>query len=208
MSDYLSDEEQLTKLKQWWADNGLGLVVGLVVAIAAVVGWRWYQDDHLERAESASDAYRTYLNARNAGDPTEALAAVIETEHSGSAYHVFASLYSAKDAAEEEDWDAAAGHLRRAIELADEAVLQDLARVRLARVQYQLDDLDAALQTLTVVHSAGFLGDVAELTGDIHLVRGEQSLAREAYQAAVDASPGAPTLPILELKLASLSKDS
>ena len=30
MSDYLSDEEQAERLKQWWDDNGTSLIVGPV----------------------------------------------------------------------------------------------------------------------------------------------------------------------------------
>ena len=207
MSDYLSDEEQVAKLKAWWEANGTTLIVGLVVAISAVVGWRWYQGSQFEQSEAASSAYRKYLDARDAGTPADALATVVETEHAGTVYHVFTLLYRAKDSIEEQDWETAAMHLDAAVQIADEGVLRDLARLRLARVQYQLDQLDDAQRTLSAIHSAGFQGEVAELTGDIHLSRGETSLAREAYKAAVDASPGAPTLAILELKLASVSNE-
>ena len=207
MADFLSDEEQLTRLRNWWASNGIALIVGLVVVIGAVIGWRWYQNQSLESVERASDAYRAYLEARSLGAPSEALATAVETEYAGTAYHVFVLLHRARDAADEKDWEGARDALVLALEHASGDVLEDLVRVRLARVQVQLDDPDAALATLERVTGEGFVGEVAELTGDIYVARGENALAREAYQAAVDASQNSPSLPFLELKLVSVAKD-
>ena len=43
MSDYLTDEEQVAKLKSWWDENGVSVIVTLVLVVAGVVGWRWYE---------------------------------------------------------------------------------------------------------------------------------------------------------------------
>ena len=42
MSEYLSDEEQVERLKSWWNENGTFLVVGLLVTIVAIGGWNYY----------------------------------------------------------------------------------------------------------------------------------------------------------------------
>ena len=208
MSDYLSDEEQVERLKKWWSENGTSLVVTLMLAVGAVVGWRWYQDYSLTKAEAASDAYAQYLEKRQAGDETSALAERVITEHPGTVYAVFALLYQAKDAAESEDWERAAALLATSVEAADEDVVKDLARIRLARLKYQLDQTDEALAILGAVLSRGFASDVAELTGDIHHSRGDTVLAMQAYQAALDAAPEGTSRNLIALKHASVRLES
>jgi predicted negative regulator of RcsB-dependent stress response len=63
VSDYLSDEEQLARLKSWWQRYGTPLVAGALVAVVAVGGWRWYQADVESRIHASSDLYASYLVA-------------------------------------------------------------------------------------------------------------------------------------------------
>lgn len=204
MADFSSDEELLERARKWWSENGLFLIIAVVVAVAGTLGWRWFQDWRGERLEAAAEVYGEYLDARAAGEDASAPFERIAQEHTDTAYHVFALLFEARDAVAAEDFERAAGHLRESVERADEDALKDISSLRLARVLYQLDRHDAALARLGEVRSAGFLDDVAELTGDIHLRRGAQALAREAYQAAFDAAPDAGRRQYLELKLRSV----
>jgi predicted negative regulator of RcsB-dependent stress response len=82
--------------------------------------------------------------------------------------------------------------------------LRDLAQLRLARAQQQLGRSDAALAALGEVHGEGYRSLVAELKGDIHLAQGEQTLAAQAYKAALAAKPEGQQRPILDMKLADL----
>lgn len=204
MADFASDEELLERLRKWWSENGLVLIVAVAVAVAGTLGWRWFQDWRGERLEAAAEAYGEYLDARAAGADASAPFDVIAAQYTDTAYHVFALLFEARDAVAAEDFERAAGHLQESVERSGEEVLGDISRLRLARVLYQLDRHDAALEQLGAVRSAGFLDDVAELTGDIHWRRGAEALAREAYQAAFDAAPDAARRQYLELKLRSV----
>lgn len=209
MADYLSDEEQAERLKQWWDKNGTSLVIGLAIAVAAVVGWRFYQDFAEDRADAASEAFAAYLQARTEDQPQIDHLATLDGEFAGTTYHVFSLLYRAADQAAEEDWEEALALLERAVELADDPLLRDTARYRAAKVLFQLDRPDASEAALATVQSGGLQAQVAELSGDIALARGDFDAARLAYQAAVDAARGdpahvAPGIELLELKLASL----
>ena len=209
MSDYLSDEEQAERLKQWWDENGTSLIVGLIVAVVAVVGWRFYTDHTTTQREEASDLYEAYLEAKALGQPVDTLLKGLDEEYSTSSYRTFSLLHRAHDEVEEENWDAARAYLVVAVEIGQTDLLADAARLRLAKIDYQLDRLDDALATLGEVGSDGLVAEVAELTGDIHVARGENDMARSAYQAAVDEARRDPSRPfvgveLLELKLASL----
>lgn len=207
MAEYLSDEEVTERLKRWWSENGTGLVVGIVLAIGGVVGWRWFDGWRLERAEAASDRYAEYTEARAAGEDATGVAARIAEEFPDSAYHVFTLLHQAKDAVEGEEWERAADLLRQSVDTASESVLQDVARVRLARVLHQLERPEEALAVLGEVDGRGFAGTVAELTGDIELRRGALEAARAAYQAAVDETTSQGGV-LLRLKLASIPRQA
>ena len=209
MSDYLSDEEQAERLKQWWDDNGTSLIVGLIVAVVAVVGWRYYSDYTTNQREAASDLFEAYLEAKALNQPVDSLLTELDEDYSDSSYRTFALLHRAYDEVEEENWDAARAHLVVAVDIAQTDLLRDVARFRLAKIDYQLDRLTDALATLASIGSDGLIAEVAELTGDIHVARGEIDLARSAYQAAVDHATRDSSRPhlgmeILELKLASL----
>ena len=213
MSDYLTDEEQAERLKRWWEQNGTSLVVGVVLAVAAVLGWRWYQGYAQDRSDAASDVYASYVAARNEAVPSADQLAVIDTEFEGSGYHVFTLLYRADDEIEAEDWEEALALLERAVQLADNDTLKDIARYRVAKVLYQLDRLDDCEAQLAAIRSSGLEAHVAALSGDVFVARGDLERARIAYRSGIDAARRNPNNPVpgvelMELKLASLVDES
>lgn len=209
MADFLTDEEQAERLKRWWDQNGTSLLVAVVLAVAAVLGWRYYQSYTADRDNAASAVFVAYEEARTIGEPVSDLLATIDTEYAGTAYHVFSLLYRAADQAQEKDWEEALAYLERAAELADVRVVEDTARYRAAKVLYQLERFDRALEQLALIGSAGFEAPAAELAGDIHVAQGDLAAAADAYAAGVEAAqrdPGrTPGVELLELKLSSLA---
>ena len=199
MSEYLSEEEQLARARTWWQENGTTLMVGLVVAVAAVVGWRWYDGYSQDEVYSASRAFAEYQEA------SESDKAVrlddLAREYGDSAYYVFALFDQARQAESIGDAARAEAMLEDAVDPAGDALLADLARLRLAKVQRELDKSDAALTTLSRISSDGYRIWVLEAKGDLHASRGEVREAHEAYQAASDALPEGEARPILEMKL-------
>lgn len=209
MVDYLTDEEQAERLKQWWDKNGTSLIVGLILAVGLVIGWRYYQDYTASRSSAASSAFDAYLEARANDEAVDEHLAVLDDEFAGSTYQVFSLLYRATDQAEQSEWEQALGHIERALELAGDETLKDLARYRGAKVLYQLDRLDDSAAMLASIQSVGLKPQVAELSGDIAVTRGDIDAARQAYRTAIEAARGSadgelPGVMLMELKLASL----
>ena len=209
MADYLTDEEQAERLKRWWDENGTMLVVGLVLAVGGVIGWRYYQDYAADQANAASEAFAAYIEARTTEDEVQEHLSTLDNDFVGSTYHVFSLLYRAADQVAEEDWEEALAFLERTVELADDGALADIARLRMAKVLYQLDRLEDVEAQLASIESAGLEAQVAELSGDVFVARGDLAAASTAYAAAVEAAQEAaggalPGVELLELKLASL----
>ena len=67
MSEYLSEEEQVAKMKSWWDENGTALITGVVAAVAALFGWNWYGNYQQDQTYAASEAYVAYVEADGAG---------------------------------------------------------------------------------------------------------------------------------------------
>lgn len=203
MSEYLSDEERVEWLRDWWSRHGLALIAGIVVAVAGVIGWRWYQDYRQDQAEGASREYSEYLTDRAMGSASEGAADLADARE-GTTYHVFALLHEARDAVDSEDWERGAALLAASVEYAD-GLVRDLAAIRLARVQRQLGELDEALEILAGVLSTGSAVEVAELTGDILVQKGDIAGARAAYESALelDSTTDSGRM-LLELKFATL----
>ena len=200
MSDYLTDEEQLDKLKKWWEENGLMLAGAVVVAVAGVIGWNWYGQNQAENVAASSDLYIDYLSAE--GAERETIEATLAQEHPNSVYRAFIALRNAQAEADDENPEGALAALNEGLALVDDDQLADVIRIRIARVEQELDRSDAALATLGGVRSLGLRSQVQELKGDIHMARGERALAHEAYSAALDEAGEQAQRPLLKLKVA------
>ena len=200
MSDYLTDEEQLDRLKSWWTQNGLTFVGVIVVAVVAVIGWRWYAEHRDDSVARASDLYADYLKA--SGTERETIEATLVSEFPDSSYHVLVLLRDARTQMDSDDVTGALATLEKALALGPDQPLADLVRLRVARLQQQLDQTAQALQTLGQVKSLGFRAQVLELKGDIHMGRNERDLARESYAAAMAEVGEGTRRPILEMKVA------
>ncbi len=200
MSDYLTDEEQLDKLKKWWEENGLMMVGAVVVAVAGVIGWNWYGDRQAEAVAAASDLYVDYLSAEGAERDT--IEATLAAEHPDTVYRAFILLRTARAESENENPEAALGALNEALAIVSDDKLADVIRIRIARLEQELDRSEAALSTLGQVRSLGLRSHVQELKGDIHMARGERALAHEAYSAALEEAGEDAQRPLLKLKVA------
>lgn len=206
MAENPTDEEQLARLRSWWEQNGTALVVGLVLVVGGVLGWRWYEGYREERLIEASELYVQFQEA-----PAEAraeLVAQVVERGEGTAYPSFVLLQQAEGAVADGDAAAAEPLLRQAVELASGLELADLARLRLARVLFDTDQSDAALGVLEEIRGEGYLALAAELKGDIHLARGERELAHQSYTTAMTYVQPGDQRPVLEMKIADTAATS
>jgi predicted negative regulator of RcsB-dependent stress response len=211
-----AEDEQLIAFRNWWAENGTSLLIAIAVAIAAVVGWRWYGEHRQTQIEAASAVYQQYLEARASNAETEELLARLDNDFPKSSYRVFTLFYRAADAAKAEKYSEAAPLLEQAIDVAPDAKLKDVARLRYAKVLAQMGEYQKALDQLSSIRGEGFRSAAAEAKGDILIAQGDVEGAREAYQAAVDANadavPGAPASArqdaVLQAKLADATRNA
>ena len=198
MSEYISDEEQMNRFSEWWNEHGTSLLIAVGLAIASIVGWNFYSDNRQQNIEASTALYAEYVDA--AEEAKAAIAQQIKTEFPGTSVHSLVALDEAKKAADDANLAAATQALVEARDAAPDALLAELAMIRLAKVQYAQGNAEEALQTLQGIRNQGYQSWALELTGDIYLAEGNSEQAYAAYTSALDRLEGDANRPLLEIK--------
>lgn len=183
----LEEQEKIDDLKAWWNQWG-NLVAGIAIAVAlgifAVQAWRWWQG---RQADQASVLYAAVSAAAKANDVPKAKEAVaqLEEKFGGTGYAPRGALLVAKLLFDSGDAAGATAQLNYVLDKSAEDELKQIARVRLASLQFDQKQYDDALRTLDAKHDEAFAGVYEDLRGDILTAAGRTSEARTAYQTAL-----------------------
>ncbi len=204
MEIYDSEEQQVEAIKNWWQENGKAIVVGAVVGLGGLFGWRYYQDSVLEAQEALSEQYNKVSEAlaSQSANATEQASAFVDANQ-GKEYAVLAALQLAKAYVDNGEFQPALDQLSIAQSSTKDGALKPLITVRKARVMAELKQFDQALAELATVTASGWQGRVAEAKGDILLRQGDKAAARTAY---VEAQQSADASQLLQLKLDDLAQ--
>lgn len=210
MDEYLSDKEQMERLRQWWRENGWFLIGGVALGLLALYGYYQYGAYQERRSEAAYAAYAVVKQEADDRDAAGAAArfAEMRAEFPDHAYtHQAALLVASMEVVTAPD--AAAEKLRFTMEQSSDPELAMIARLRLARLLAYREQYGEALALLEVREPGLFAGRIAEIRGDIYAARGEPDAARTAYLEAM-VSTGAELLDrsFLQMKLADLSEST
>lgn len=205
-----TDEEQIEAIKEWWRENGTAVIVGIVVGIAALVGWRGWSEYQENRATEASSLYQEIIEAHrnNNTDLLQEKGSELTENYTATPYAGFAALVLAQQAVANDDLATAESQLRLALDSLDEASMKHVARLRLLRILAAREQYEDALSMLDKTDYGQFTGEYEELRGDILLSQNDISGARNAYQLALaNTRPQAEGREFLEMKIDSLGKE-
>jgi predicted negative regulator of RcsB-dependent stress response len=142
----------------------------------------------------------------SAGDADRAgrVFADLQQRYGKTAYAQQGALAAAQVQFKRGQADAARASLQWVVDNATEAELATVARLRLAGLQSEAGQHDAALATLAAA-APGFEGLVADRRGDVLAAQGKTDEARAAYQAAYAAlGPSIDYRRVVEAKLTAL----
>ncbi len=188
MDVYTTEQQQIEEIKTWWRENGMSVVVGIALGIAAIFGWRYWQGYEIEQSQAASSLYTDMVVSLRSDDRADAeeLADTILEEYENSAYAVFATLSLAKLAIADNDLDAAEERLKWALDKDIEASLSHVIRLRLIRVLIGQNKLDEASRLIAIQDKGTFSASYDELLGDVNAARGDRDAARDAYRQSLN----------------------
>ena len=219
MAELRTDEEQVQALKQWWDENGKSLLLGVAVALAAVFGWKGWQQQQAVETENASILYQNMLDAvvgaigprQDEAQSATAnhLAEQLKTDYTESSYAKYAAMIMARVAVDKDDLPLALQQLDWVLANQPTESMYALASMRKARIIAAQGDVEKALALLGAVPSNGHQASFEELKGDLYLQSGDAEKAKAAYMSAAQALDGKAQQPLLEMKLNDLAtKDS
>ncbi len=201
---YQTEDEQVEAIKRWWRENGKSIIAGIVIGIAAVLGWNFWQDHRERKTARASEAFAQLLAAveANQADAVRVQAELIKQEYGSGPYATLAALAVARLRAEEGKFGEAREQLLWAEAYAPNSSIADIARIRLARVWLAEGNPDEALAVMNNLSSDAFAAAAEEVRGDAYRMQGEFAAAREAYDKALGS--GTDNRRVVEMKIADL----
>ncbi len=206
MDVFTTEEQQLEALKNWWRANGTSVLLGAALGLAAIGGWKFWQQHTATTASRASDAYETAIKlADDASKRAEFKQAteVLVSEHAGTAYAQFGQLYLAREAVRDNDLPRAASLLQAVADKPEHEAIGHVATLRLARVKLAQGEAEAALKLVDIsADKAGaYQNAYALVRGDVLTALNRQAEANAAYQAASGEQGLLAQDPALKLKL-------
>ncbi|WPC73528.1 YfgM family protein [Vibrio porteresiae] len=204
MELYDTEEQTVEAIKDWWKQNGTAVVIGAVIGLGGLFGWRYYHNSMVAEQESASANYTKIVQtlAAQGVKADQDIQNYIDA-NKDTQYAVLAATQLAKVQIEAGKLDDALTQLQWAQQHTDDAALSSVITFRVARVQAELGKYDEALKTLEGIKDQSLTGRVAELRGDVLMRKGDKAGAYTAYTEAQQAHDASQTL---QMKLDDLAK--
>lgn len=205
-----TEEEQVEKLKAWLKENGMSIVFGIVIGVGGIFGYNYWTQYQENVAVNASGHFEQMLVALESGDAdgVREQADILLADYTSTDYALMAQLALARSHAEAGEFDQAVLALQQVVGTAGDAPLAYVARTRLAAVQIQQEQYDAALSTLAVEFPGAFSARVDELRGDAFALQGKSAEALDAYRNAQQGDPGPANAEFLQQKIDDLGAPS
>lgn len=219
MDYHQTEEQQVEALKRWWKENGNSLLIGVGLALAAIFGWKAYQNQQDAKRFEASSIYMQLLEASSTtADPDKrekALATVnllggkLKEGYGDTGYAKLGSLILAKHYVDAGNLDLAVTELEGLTNsLGMNEGIKLTAKERLALVWAQKGDSDKAISLLDSITQPAFVATAQEAKGDILLAQGKKEEALDAYKKSKAAlGEGKAANALLELKLSHLASE-
>lgn len=211
----LEEQEQLDEIKVWWRQYGKWVIAAVVAFVLSVAGWQSWQWWQTKQAQESAALFERAVQARASNDvaAVKQVTAQIMDQYAGSGYATPAAWMAGQVNLEAKDTKSALAQFAFAMDHAQGAVMQDLARLRLAGLKLHTGDAEGALQTLEDTPADAYAALYEQLRGDVLVTLKRPAEARLAYQSALAAMDKAntkadPIYAMIEMRLDALGEGS
>lgn len=204
---HLHEDDELQKLKDWWKNYGVALILGAAIGLGGLFGYRYWTHHLQQRAAEASALYDQVIYELNQGKPEQAaeLGGKVMKNYASTPYAALSAMLLAKASFDKGDVPSAERQLKWALDHARDNSVQHAARLRLARLLMSKGKDDDALKLIQgVKDKGGFASEYSEMLGDIYKDKGQIDKAREAYLQALNEDRGGRYTDVLQMKLADV----
>ena len=200
----IEQDESIEQLKRWWSSNGKYLVVGVVVGITAVISWTIWDNYQVQKLREASEHYYNLIElVENSSANLESkestqektklenskhihiIFSKFQNEYQSTPYAPLSALLVAKYYILQNDLNRGSEYLEISRQYATDQEIQfleNLAAIRLARVQWSQNKKDQALDTLSSTQfTLSFQAIADEMTADRLAAEGKKQEAFNLY---------------------------
>jgi predicted negative regulator of RcsB-dependent stress response len=205
-----TEDEQVEKLKTWLKENGLSIIMGIVIGVGGIGGYNYWKRYQETTAAEASAHYAQMMRALAADndDLVQQQADILRADYAATDYASLADLALARMQVDNGEFAAAIESLQPLAGSEEQQPLVFLARIRLAALQIQLEQYEQSLATLDTGFPNEFSALVDELRGDALARQGKTDEAIVAYRKAQLAEPKPANPEFLRQKLDDLGSSS
>lgn len=185
MEQFATEEQQVEAIKRFWKDNGTAIIIGAVLGLGGLWGWRYYSDSQLEAKAQASIEYQQAVETLQSDNGLSNVEQFISNQ-SDSGYASIARFMKVSKLVENNELEQAATTLQEVMSSTGDDNLKTLAGIQLARIQLEQSNNDKALATLEGLNNEAFSSLIAEVKGDVLAGQGKLDKARMAYTKALE----------------------
>ena len=207
--EYLTDDEQLEAVKRAFTEYAPWILGGVVLGVGGWYGLQHYKSHKNEVAFRAADQFSQMTAALQMNDPKRSLqiADGLIKDFPSSPYADQAQLTVARIEVETGKSADAVAPLTQVMNNSKDTELQQIARLRLARVLIDQGKPDDAIKLLAAGTPGSFAGRYHEIHGYALYSKKDIPGAIAEYNAALGASDGGAEAAMLQLKLADLASN-
>lgn len=189
MDEFLTEEQEAERAREWVRQNGAFLAAGVVLGLALLFGWQRWEGFELEQSGEAAVVWEQLsaaIEGERVNEATETLE-LLETDYAGTPYVdqgrlAVAAMHMSRNSSED-----ALEALEAVARGGADAGLRRVAELRMAQIYIYLEQYDEAFGVLGAEDSSAFAGQFHELRGDVFYGQGKIEDARDEYQAALAA---------------------
>ncbi len=187
-----TDEETVELIREWLQQYGLTIIIGLVIGLGAIGGYRYWQNSQETQSANESTQLDTLLQALEKNDLKAAVAPYDSLLKAGGDISALASLNMAAAYQKAGQKEEALTALKLAAASPDKLVAQSALW---QQAQYQIDnnEYDAALQTVDGLKDSAYAAQAAALQGIILEKQNKLPEALKAQQRSQELAPSTTT---------------
>ncbi|EPE37346.1 YfgM family protein [Candidatus Photodesmus anomalopis] len=185
MFGFVKEKPIMTVKKKWYSYAWIVFFI-VIIGLAILCSWIYYQDIIFRKQEIVSQEYVNLISELKV--QTESNINQIENfidSNKHSEYSILTALQLAKVAVEAGNFDEALSRLQWAKTNTRDKTLSSIISYRIARIQLEQADFDAAIFELSAIKVQLWESRVKELHGDILLRKGDIESARSMYVQAL-----------------------
>lgn len=203
MSHYMTEEEQVEAIKAFLKRHYRFILVLLGALMFSIMGYQYWQQHHAKILTEASATYDAlvFAVADNERPKIHAYANRLIQSYDKTVYADAARLLLAKSLVGESQFDKALTLLSVLSVQGHLPALQQLAKLRMARLLVHAKKYEEALKALSGLDDSVYAPLALELKGDIFVQTHDLVQAKKAYEAARQSGKKGTMSSMLEVKL-------